>query len=171
MNSRKVVSAALIGALVSLPLIALGHGDKPHNHRSATVAKEQKDWGIAGEARAVRRTIEIAMSDDMRFKPDRLEVMVGDTIRFVIRNQGKLMHELVIGTQRELDEHAAMMLKHPNMEHDEPYMAHVDPGKSGEIIWQFNRTGEFSFACLIAGHYQAGMVGRIVVSERGRPSK
>jgi uncharacterized cupredoxin-like copper-binding protein len=78
------------------------------------------------------------------------------------------MHEFVIGTQRELDEHAALMAKHPNMEHDEPYMAHVDPGKSGEIIWQFNRAGEFGFACLIAGHYQSGMIGQIVVRERDR---
>ena len=45
------------------------------------------------------------------------------------------MHEFVIGTKKELDEHAALMLKFPDMEHDEPYMAHVAPGKTGEIIW------------------------------------
>ena len=169
MTSCKTVTALLLGALINLPLAALAHGDKPHAHRSASaVAKEQKDWGIAGEARAVRRTIEVGMSDDIRFKPDRIEVALGETIRFVVRNHGKLMHEFVIGTQRELDEHAALMAKHPNMEHDEPYMAHVDPGKSGEIIWQFNRAGEFGFACLIAGHYQSGMIGQIVVRERDR---
>ena len=63
-----------------------------------------------------------------------------------------------------LDEHAEAMLRFPGMEHDEPYMAHVAPGQSGEMIWTFNRAGEFDFACLIAGHYQAGMVGTIRVS-------
>ena len=88
----------------------------------------------------------------------------GETIRLLIRNKGKMLHELVIGTRQELDEHAALMLKHPNMEHDEPYMAHVAPGKTGQIIWHFNRAGEFEFACLIAGHYQAGMVGKLIVT-------
>jgi uncharacterized cupredoxin-like copper-binding protein len=42
---------------------------------------------------------------------------------------------------KELDEHAALMVKFPEMEHDEPYMAHVGPGKSGEIVWTFNLAG------------------------------
>ena len=128
--------------------------------------KEQKAWGIAGDANKVTRTVALKMTDKMRFTPDRVEVKLGETIRFVAQNDGKMLHELVIGTKKELDEHAALMLKFPNMEHDEPYMAHVDPGKKGEIVWTFNRAGEFDFACLIAGHYQAGMVGKIVVSAK-----
>jgi uncharacterized cupredoxin-like copper-binding protein len=72
-----------------------------------------------------------------------------------MKNEGKLLHELVIGTKPVLEEHAALMVKFPNMEHDEPYMAHVPAGKTGEIIWTFNRAGDFDFACLIAGHYSA----------------
>lgn len=56
------------------------------------------------------------------------------------------------------------MVKFPDMQHDEPSMAHVPPGQSGEFIWSFNRPGEFNFAWLIAGHYQAGMTGQIVVT-------
>lgn len=141
---------------------ALAHGDKPDGHKAAAV-KEQKEWGIAGDAAKVRRTIHINMGDDMRFKPDRIEVRQGETVRLAIRNSGKMLHELVIGTQKELDEHAVLMQKFPDMEHDEPYMAHVSPGKSGAIVWTFNRAGEFDFACLIAGHYQAGMRGKIIV--------
>jgi uncharacterized cupredoxin-like copper-binding protein len=74
-----------------------------------------------------------------------------------------MLHEFVLGTKKELDAHAALMLKFAAMEHDEPYMAHVLPGKTGEIVWTFNRAGEFAFACLINGHYQAGMVGRVKV--------
>ncbi|MCX7277634.1 MAG: plastocyanin/azurin family copper-binding protein, partial [Burkholderiales bacterium] len=60
--------------------------------------------------------------------------------------------------------HAAMMAKFPNMEHDEPHMAHVGAGQTGTLVWTFNRVGSFDFACLIAGHYQAGMTGKITVA-------
>ncbi|WNF45225.1 cupredoxin family protein [Pseudomonas sp. SG20056] len=155
------LALALAGMLLSGPVLA--HSEQHAAQHSAAIVKEQKPWGIAGEPGQVSRTIEIGMSDQMRFSPDQLEVMQGETIRFVHRNQGKLLHEFVLGTQADLDAHAALMAKFPGMQHDEPYMAHVAPGQSGEIIWTFNRAGEFDFACLIAGHYQAGMVGRIRV--------
>jgi uncharacterized cupredoxin-like copper-binding protein len=106
------------------------------------------------------------MTDAMRFTPDTLSVQEGETVRFVVRNQGRMLHEMVIGSPGELAKHAAMMAKFPNMEHDEPYMAHVDPGKTGEIVWTFNRAGSFEFACLIAGHYEAGMRGTITVTPK-----
>jgi uncharacterized cupredoxin-like copper-binding protein len=152
--------------LAFLTSIATAHGNDDHNKKTTAAAatiKEQKDWGIAGEPKAVKRTITIGMSDNMRFTPAKIDVRLGETIQFKIKNDGKIMHEFVIGTKKELDAHAAVMLKHPNMEHDEPYMAHVAPGKTGSIIWTFNRAGDFDFACLIAGHYQAGMVGKINV--------
>lgn len=139
------------------------HGNQDHSKKMEAVKKEQKDWGIAGDAKAVRRTIEVKMMDNMRFSPDKIEVKQGETIRFVVSNAGQVMHEFVIGTKKENDAHAALMLKFPNMEHDEPYMAHVKPKSKGEIIWTFNKPGDFEFACLIAGHYQAGMVGKIKV--------
>ena len=127
------------------------------------VKKEQKDWGIAGDAKARLRTVEFRMTDNMRFTPDKIEVKQGETIKFVLRNHGGVMHEFVLGTKKELEEHAALMVNFAGMEHSEPYMAHVAPGKTGEIIWTFNRAGDFDFACLIAGHYAAGMVGKVRV--------
>jgi uncharacterized cupredoxin-like copper-binding protein len=158
--------AALL--LMAASAAALAHGDAGHAGTAAPVVKEQKAWGIAGDAAAVRRTIEVGMGDDMRFRPARIVVRQGETVRFTIRNRGRVMHEFVIGTKAELDEHAALMMKFPDMEHDEPYMAHVAPGKTGRIVWHFNRAGEFDFACLIAGHYQAGMIGRLIV-QPGKP--
>ena len=140
------------------------HGDQDHPKKTGPVRKEQKDWGIAGEARAAKRTIDVRMGDDMRFTPDRIDVRRGETLRFRVQNSGKQMHEFVIGTKAENARHAELMIKFPNMEHDEPYMAHVPPGKTGDIVWTFNRAGTFEFACLIAGHYSAGMVGTINVS-------
>lgn len=138
------------------------HGDHAAS-APAIVKKEQKPWGIVGERRTARRSVDIAMSDDMRFTPSRIEVRQGETLRLVIRNRGAMLHELVIGTSQELEAHAALMQKFPGMEHDEPYMAHVQPGQTGEIVWTFNRAGEFDFACLIAGHFQAGMRGKFIV--------
>jgi uncharacterized cupredoxin-like copper-binding protein len=163
MNRIKSVLAVV---LLAAGAAALAHGDGHTDAKSGPVKKEQKAWGIAGDTKAAKRTIEIRMSDKMRFTPDRIEVRQGETIRLVHRNEGQLMHEFVLGTRQELDEHAAMMKKFPNMEHDEPYMAHVAPGKTGEIIWTFNRAGEFDFGCLIPGHYDAGMVGKVVVKPR-----
>ena len=145
---------------------ALAHGETAHSNHAAPAPREQKPWGIAGDAKAVTRTVTLSMSDNMRFTPDKLLFKQGETVRFVIRNQGKLLHELVIGTKKELDEHAAMMIKSPDMRHDEPSMVHVAAGKSGSLVWNFNRAGEFDFACLIAGHYQAGMAGKITVAAR-----
>ncbi|MBC7780506.1 MAG: cupredoxin family protein [Proteobacteria bacterium] len=158
MNPLYVMALA---ALLSTS-VAFAHGPVEHGKKAAAV-KEQKDWGIGGDVRRVTRTVEMRMADSMRFTPDTIEVRQGDTIRFVVINDGKMMHEFVIGTRKENELHAALMVKFPNMEHDEPYMAHVGPGKRGEIVWTFNRAGEFEFACLIAGHYTAGMVGRVAV--------
>lgn len=161
-SKRALVSAALASQL-AVTGVAHAHGDKAHAKPSSTVKKEQKAWGIAGDAKAVSRTIEIKMTDQMRFTPDHIEVRQGETVRLVHRNAGKVMHEFVLGTKKELDEHAALMKKFPGMEHDEPYMAHVAPRKTGEIVWTFNRAGEFDYACLIPGHYEAGMVGTVKV--------
>ena len=153
-------------ALLAGAAPAAAHGDAAHKAKDAApVRKEQKPWGIAGDAKNAKRTVRIAMLDTMRFTPDVLHVKLGETVRLVHRNRGQVMHEFVLGTRQELEEHAALMLKFPDMEHDEPYMAHVAPGKTGEIVWEFNRAGTFEFACLIPGHYQAGMVGRVIVAD------
>jgi uncharacterized cupredoxin-like copper-binding protein len=164
-RAHLLAHAALLAGLTCSAGPGFAHGDS-HRPGAGAAKKEQKAWGIAGDAKSVKRTVEFRMSDAMRFTPDRIDVRQGETVKFVLRNHGKLMHEFVIGTKQELDEHAALMVKFPDMEHDEPYMAHVAPGKTGTVIWNFNRAGEFDFACLIAGHYQAGMVGRISVTPR-----
>ncbi|MDP1645037.1 MAG: cupredoxin family protein [Thiobacillus sp.] len=165
--TRLAGAAALMATLPWLGAPALAHTDKPHA-RKGPVVKEQKDWGIAGDAKNAKRSIDVSMADNMRFTPDRIEVRQGETVKFVVRNSGKVMHEFVIGTKAENAKHAEMMVKFPNMEHDEPYMAHVGPSKTGEIVWTFNRAGNFEFACLIAGHYQGGMVGTVKVTPGGK---
>ncbi len=149
-------------ALAAAPVHA--HGADAHKKPPQPQANEQLPWGIAGNPKAVRRTVVVSMGDDMRFKPDKIDVRLGETVRFTVKNSGGVLHEFVIGTPTALAEHAALMLKFPNMEHGEAYMAHVAPGKKASIVWTFNRPGTFEFACLIAGHFQAGMKGLIVVA-------
>ena len=146
---------------------AMAHGPASHGQMQSsmpqTMSHEQYAWGKMGQASDVTRDIVISMTDDMRFSPETVNVSPGETVRFVVRNDGKLLHEFVLGTPQELDKHARLMEKFPNMVHDEPYMAHVDPAMQGEVVWQFNRPGEFDFACLLPGHFQAGMKGKIFV--------
>ena len=152
-----------LATVVAGPVLA--HGDehgKPATKKA--VNAEQKPFGIAGDPKKVSRTIFIDMTDEMRFFPASLNLKTGETIRFKLKNGGKTMHEMVIGTLPDLKEHAELMKKFPNMEHEEPYMAHVKPGATEEIVWRFNRPGEFNYACLIAGHFEAGMVGKAVVN-------
>lgn len=167
---RKLAPALLtLLSMVTLASAAHAHGPAAHampkHHMPASVAPaEQTAWGMAGNPAHAQKTIEIRMSDDMTLNPNLLELQTGETVRLVVINSGQVMHEIVIGTPKELAAHAELMKKHPGMQHDEPYMAHVEPGSRGEIVWTFNRPGEFEFACLIAGHFEAGMKGRIRVS-------
>ena len=156
----------LATALLAGPAAVFAHGSEAHDDApKAAAVKEQKPWGIAGDASVALRTITLDMSDNMRFTPERISVKRGETVRLRVANKGQVMHEIVLGTPASLDEHAQMMLKFPTMEHGEPYMAHVSPGKSGDLVWNFNREGSFDFACLIPGHYQAGMRGTITVTQ------
>ena len=161
----KIVAATSMAILFSLSPIALiagGSHDHSHGHKMEFDPVE-KEFGEYKPKMKVTRTIEVGMSDEMRFTPDVIRVKKGDVIEFKHKNNGKIMHEFVLGTQDSLDEHAEMMKKFPGMEHEEPYMAHVAPGKSGTIMWRFTKVGEFSFGCLIPGHYDAGMKGKIIV--------
>ena len=144
----------------------LAHAVAPHasgpNLHPVTTA-----FGRTGDPKKVARTIVLDMTDDMRFTPRHIDVKHGETLRFQVVNRGEVIHEFVIGTERELIEHAELMKRFPKMEHDEPFMAHVPPGGRGEIVWQFTQPGSFRFACLMPGHawndLRDGMVGTIVV--------
>jgi uncharacterized cupredoxin-like copper-binding protein len=144
---------------------AWAHEDAPRKSKAGntTLSTEEKAFGREGDPKKVTRAITVDMSDAMRFTPAEITVKRRDTIRFVVRNQGKTMHEMVLGTMQELRDHAELMKKHPGMEHDEPYMAHVAPGKTERIYWQFTKPGEFYYGCLIPGHFEAGMMGKITV--------
>jgi uncharacterized cupredoxin-like copper-binding protein len=162
-------------------LAAGGHsGDHSHSENHTNPA------GELGSKKDVIRTLQVVMTDN-RYAPEIIRVTSGETIRFVILNQGELVHEFNIGTpemhkahQKEMImmvdhgiieadriNHEHMKKKMPDgstMEHDDPNSALLEPQKSQEIIWKFSKSGTFEFACNVPGHYEAGMVGKITVN-------
>ena len=169
-------SFVVLTTMMAFSAAALGHGASddsasPKHRRASAAAGEETPFGRPGDARNVTRTVPIVGTDDMRYTPDRVRVRQGETIRFVIRNAGKILHETVLGTKGVLDAHYAMMKKFPEMEHDEPHMVHLKPSETGEIVWQFTEPGEFHFACLVPGHWEAGMAGRIHVASGSTTKK
>lgn len=163
--SKELFHGIFLAAFASL---AVAHGE-PHGAKQAVrpAAAEETVFGRSGDARKINRTVHVEMSDKMRFFPSKIDLTQNETVRFIVENPGKLMHEMVLGTLKELQEHAALMKKHPGMEHDEPYMAHVAPGRTKTIVWKFTAPGEYYFGCLVPGHFEAGMVGRIKVDAKG----
>ena len=159
---RTTLTFALLACSASA---AIAHGDahvasKP-TYDAAKV--EERAFGREGDPRKVTRTIRLDMSDAFRFTPARITVQRGETVKFVVANSGKILHEMVLGTTEELRAHAELMKKFPDMEHADANMAHVRPGAKGEIVWQFSKAGDYQFACLIPGHFEAGMVGSVAV--------
>lgn len=143
---------------------ALAHTEAPHAVKSArAISADEHAFGREGDPKKATRTVKVDMSDRMRFSPSSLTVKRGETVRFEVKNSGKIMHEMVIGTMKELKAHAEVMKKHPGMEHEEPYMVHVAPGRTQTMAWQFTKAGEFYYGCLIPGHFEAGMVGKVIV--------
>ena len=125
-------------------------------------------FGREGDPKKASRTVTVDMSDKMRFTPDSLQIKRGETIKFVVKNSGQEMHEMVLGTPKELKQHYAMMTKMPEMEHAEDNMVTVEPGKTGEMIWRFTRARVVDFGCLQSGHYGAGMKGQVRVTQASR---
>lgn len=139
--------------LMLLPMLAWGAVEHaPDGHAAHPGVQE-----------AATRTIEVSMDDRMRFLPAKIEVAAGETVRFIVRNQGSLAHEMVLGTLAELQAHAAHMRAHPEMRHVEENAVSLAPQQQGELLWTFSEPGVVDFACLLPGHFEAGMAGRVEV--------
>ena len=163
--------------IVSFNVATYAGGTHGGGHGGMTSIGEQ------GKPEKASRTVEITMFDNY-YEPETVQLNAGETIRFVVKNQGQLVHEFNIGTP---DMHTAhqdemmMMVQHgalmpdridhdkmvmdmgggKTMEHNDPNSVLLEPGKSAEVVWMFASAGELEFACNVPGHYAAGMVGAI----------
>lgn len=144
--------------LVSTSVFAHDPADHGSGHASAA--------GVPGDPATQARTMEISMREGdgkMLFAPDVITVAKGEQVRFKLVNDGELEHEFVLGTKEEIEEHAEMMRAMPEMAHDDPNAVRLQPKATDNIVWKFTTAGEFEFACLIPGHREAGMVGKVIV--------
>ena len=155
----RALAVTLVAAGVAQAHTGTGKAAYDYSRAKAT------PFGKASDPARASKEIAIDMADTMRFTPAEITVRRGETLRFVATNSGKVMHEMVLGRMQDLKEHAEHMKQHPGMEHDEPNMLHVPPGKSGVMGWQFTKTGVFHYGCLEPGHFEAGMVGTVKVTE------
>lgn len=165
MVAGAMASALALATVVDLE-VALAHS--AHEGREGHAAQGTNDFaaGEPGAAHDASRTVEIRITDadgNMAFAPDRLEVKQGEQIRFVLTNAGSVEHEFMIDTVANNAAHKEAMEAEPDMEHEEENGRHVKPGEKVEFIWRFTKPGSFEMACLIPGHYESGMKGRILV--------
>jgi len=164
---RRWMAACAFAAGIALAGGTSAHGDMGHGKKtSKSAGGHGTAVGVPGRPGDVTRTVEVEMIDAMRYRPDHIRVRRGETIRFIVRNTGRLRHEMVLDTLEELKEHAALMRKSPGMKHADPNAVSVPPGETGELIWRFTRAGTVPFACLEPGHFEAGMTGEIAVGRQ-----
>lgn len=161
---RPIAGIASVLAVLGAAGTASAHEDEHAGHSAAQTVRGAA--GSPGDPAHAARTLRIGMTDAMRFTPGEIVVKRGQTVRLVVENEGRLMHELVLGTPPELQAHARAMRAAegaPEHAHGGPNMTNVAPGQRGEIVWRFTQRGEFSYACLLPGHFEAGMAGKVVV--------
>lgn len=154
-----LLSATLAMALGSVA-IASGTHSGGHGHDMMAI-------GTPADG-DVDHTITVTMRETqdgaMIFEPAELDIKAGQTVRIVVTNEGEIDHEFVMDSPDKNVEHKALMERFPEMEHDDPNAVHLEPGATGDILWTFSNRGRFEFACLIPGHYEAGMHGPITVN-------
>lgn len=171
---KKALPILLMGTLPALAFASGTHGSG-HDDAAKPAAGMQMDMkgmtqdqhssaaGKAGDPAKVDRTVAVSLGDDMRFTPSQISVKAGETIRFFVNNSGTLPHEMVIGTMDDLKSHAKMMRDMPGMKHAEPNTVSLAAGQRGGMVWQFDQADSIDFACLVPGHLEAGMVGKVLV--------
>lgn len=153
--------ACSVLASAAAPALAEPGGHRGHQHH-----RPHFSAGEPGNAKQAARVVQVTMREadgKMLFVPDRVEVRRGEQIKFVLRNSGELDHEFVLATTAENEKHAEEMKEKPDMVHDDPNGRRVGPKKEDSLLWRFTRKGEFEYGCLIPGHREAGMIGKIVV--------
>jgi len=162
MFDRRLRLAALLSGTAALLLGACGAAT------TTTVAGDDQatefTFGEPADPADADRMVEIVASDDFRFDPVNVTVMVGETVTFRIVNAGQLPHDFTLGDQMTQDEHEAEMAEMDGMTmSDEVNAVTVAVEETKELTWQFTEPGTVLIGCHQTGHYAAGMKGEITV--------
>jgi len=152
---------AIFAFFAAAPL-AVVRGNQEHAHPGHDASSP---YGELGDLNQPSRLVPVSMREGdgkMLFTPDTVTVSRGEQIHFQLRNDGELEHEFVLGTARELEQHAEKM-KAQAEAHVEPNAVFLAPKASGDLVWKFTEAGVLEFVCLIPGHLEAGMKGKVIV--------
>jgi len=141
-----VVAALVVGAAVALGGLALAAPDEPS---PVTLGPEP-----------VTVVVDVEHS---RFIPSTLRVEVGTEVRFVVRNDDPINHELIVGAA---DVHARHRNGTEAKHAPRPGELSVGPDEQGVTTYRFDDPGVVEMACHLPGHYDYGMRGEVEVVER-----
>lgn len=142
------------------------HGDNtaPADHHTPATGNSAGPVALV-----VNRSIAVQMDDQMRFTPSNIQVQAGETIRFVVHNAGRTAHEMVLGSEEAIGQHAEAMRQGAGHEaghsHGTGAAITVAAGQTGELLVHFPQATTLQMACLIPGHYEAGMRGTVTVGK------
>ena len=148
------------------------------------LASSMKMIGEKGKIENVTKVINVKMFDNY-YEPNEIKVKKGETVKFVVKNMGELVHELNIATKQMHIKHQPEMAKMVEneilladkidknkmreMAKTDHSMAHkhdnsvlLEPNETGEIIWKFSTSAKLEVACNVPGHYEAGMIAKII---------
>ncbi len=150
------LSMALAAVLVAAP------GASAHDAHETFAA------GAPGDPTKPAETVDLAIHErpdgTMSFGTTLVRAQLGEQIRFVVTNDGKALHEFRLDSITGGSAHKATMAEMPGMVHHDPNAVTIEPGATATLVWRFSKPGVFEFACLIPGHYEAGMHGSVVVA-------
>ena len=139
--------------------------------------------GVKGNEKDVDRVITVLMYDNY-YEPNQIKIKKNETIKFLVKNKGELVHEFNIATKAMHLKHQTEMMemveneiilvdkidkikmkemakKNPSMAHSHSNSVLLSPGESAELIWKFSNTLDIEAACNVPGHYEAGMITKI----------
>ncbi len=120
------------------------------------------------QAAGADRTIEVLMTE-FAFDVDPVDVAAGETIEFIITNGGVVPHEFRLSNEHRIEEHLASGHDdHEDSDGESDEDGHhdggdvvlvLDAGDTSSIVATFpeDTTIFTEVACLLPGHYEAGM--------------
>jgi uncharacterized cupredoxin-like copper-binding protein len=150
---------------------------------SISIAGTMNMIGEKGDPTEVSKVIIVKMYDNY-YEPSKFEIKKNQTIKFIVYNYGKFVHEFNIATRQMHLKHQSEMMKmveneillvdridkkkmkelskkDHSMSHSHSNSVLLEPNQSAEIIWKFNTEAELEAACNVPGHFEAGMIAKI----------
>lgn len=165
---NKLITTTLLSAFVMAPEVFAGvnkHESHQMSHHHEMMDKHHISIGQIGNRSEVTKTLEVRANDQMKFSLSGMQFKAGETIEFIVTNEGQLPHEFVLGTREQIEMHRQEMANMLEMEHSDSNTLSLKPGEIKTLIWKFTSIGNFLAACTLPGHYEAGMITAIKVSK------